>query len=160
MRCELRKMEKIETKKDCLTVSQIAKRANVSRNQAWSYIRRNDIKPIKKQGKYFLFDSKLIDEIVETHSKKQLHEDNTLDSFAILKMLEKQIEVKDQQIEALQKDNEFFKNEVLEAKLRISKQQKEIADSHERLLAISKNDLKNDETTAKTPKKHWWQRLF
>lgn len=62
MRCELRKMEKIETKKDCLTVSQIAKRANVSRNQAWSYIRRNDIKPI--------FDGldKIIDQQISTFS--------------------------------------------------------------------------------------------
>lgn len=55
-----------------LTVSEIAKKAGVSRNLVWSYIRRNKIKPIVKEKKNFRFDSGIVLEIKREQKKKQV----------------------------------------------------------------------------------------
>ena len=58
-----------------LKVNEIAKKAEVSRNVVWHYIKKHKIKPAKSDTKPFLFSANLVSKIVsehkETHSEKQ-----------------------------------------------------------------------------------------
>lgn len=122
-------MENKKIENSCLTVSEIAEKANVTRNKVWSYIRKNGIKPKSKKGKTYQFDSKIVSELIQ-----------------------KQLETKDKQIEKLQNTVDYFQKENLALRLESSKQKKLIADKNDKLNAVSENDLK-------TEKRHWWQRI-
>lgn len=149
-------MAKKQIEDKSLTVSEIAEKANVTRNKVWSYIRKNGIKPKSKKGKTYQFDSQIVSELIQKQSKKQVKTDNNKNiavSDDVLKIFQKQLETKDKQIERLQNTVDYFQKENLALRLESSKQKKLIADKNDKLNAVSENDLK-------TEKKHWWQSLF
>lgn len=148
-----------------LTVSEIAKNTGVTRNKVWSYIRKNDIKPVKKTDKIFYFDFKIVAEIEKKYKKKQVKNSNLTNSNAVsssvLEILEKQLEanqeiIKKQQktIEKQQETIDYFKNENIALRLDNSKKQKLLEDEQKKQEAISENK----EETAK--KQSWWSRIF
>ncbi len=149
--------KQIETK--VLTVSEIAEKAGVSRNKVWSYIRRKKIEPVKKKNKVFKFNASIVLEIKRKQEKKQVKNISTTDSSAIsstvLEILQKQLEIKDDQIRKQQETIEYLKNENISFRLEASKQKKLLEDKQAKLDAISESDLKRKENN-----KHWWQRLF
>lgn len=146
--------EKIEN--SILTVSEIAEEAGVSRNKVWSYIRRNKIKPVEKNNKVFKFDSSIVSEISEKQKKKQVKNsknvDNGVVSNTVLEILQKQLEIKDNQIKKQQETIDYLKNENIAFRLKSGKQKKLLEDKQSKLDAISENDLKRKENG-----KHWWQ---
>lgn len=149
-------MVKKQIESKFLTVSEIAQKANVTRNKVWSYIRKNGIKPKSKKGKTYQFDSQIVSELIQKQRKKQVKTDNNKNiavSDDVLKIFQKQLETKDKQIERLQNTVDYFQKENLALRLESSKQKKLIADKNNKLNAVSENDLK-------TEKKHWWQSLF
>lgn len=77
-----------------LTVSEIAKEANVSRNKVWSYIRRNDIDPINKENGKFKFDSKIVLEIRKKQKENSKDNENKIVFNDSLEILKKQLEKK------------------------------------------------------------------
>ncbi|MBI1698616.1 replication protein B [Lactobacillus crispatus] len=135
-----------------LTVSEIAEKAGVSRNKVWSFIRRNGIKAEEKEGNSFKFDSKIVLEIKEKQGKKQDKDSNKVNgvvSDTVLEILQKQLEIKDKQIQKQQETIDYFKNENLTLRLESSKQRKLLEDRESKLRAVSENDLERN--------KHWWQ---
>ncbi|MDE1535528.1 helix-turn-helix domain-containing protein [Lactobacillus gasseri] len=149
--------KQIETK--VLTVSEIAEKAGVSRNKVWSYIRRKKIEPVEKKNKVFKFNASIVLEIKRKQEKKQVKNISTTDNSAIsstvLEILQKQLEIKDDQIRKQQETIEYLKNENISFRLEASKQKKLLEDKQAKLDAISESDLKRKENN-----KHWWQRLF
>ena len=138
-----------------LTVSEIAEKAGVSRNKVWSFIRRNGIAPNEKRGNSFKFDSGIILKIKEKQNKKQgkgNSDNNSIVSDTVLEILQKQLEIKDKQIQKQQETIDYFKRENLALRLDNSKQKKLIEDKESKLSAVSENDLKTKEHKA-----HWWQ---
>lgn len=149
-------MGKGKIESNILTVSEIAEKANVTRNKVWSYIRKNGIKPKSKKGKTYQFDYQIVSELIQKQRKKQFKTDNNKNiavSDDALKIFQKQLETKDKQIERLQNTVDYFQKENLALRLESSKQKRLIADKNNKLNAVSENDLK-------TEKKHWWQSLF
>ena len=149
-------MVKKQIESKFLTVSEIAEKANVTRNKVWSYIRKNGIKPKSKKGKTYQFDYQIVSELIQKQRKKQVKTDNNKNiavSDDVLKIFQKQLETKDKQIERLQNTVDYFQKENLALRLESSKQKKLIADKNNKLNAVSENDLKAE-------KKHWWQSLF
>ena len=69
--------------------------------------------------------------------------------------MQKQLEIKDDQIRKQQETIEYLKNENISFRLEASKQKKLLEDKQAKLDAISESDLKRKENN-----KHWWQRLF
>ncbi|MFK5221647.1 helix-turn-helix domain-containing protein [Lactobacillus helveticus] len=152
-------MAKTQIESKVLTVSEIAEKASVSRNKVWSYIRRKKIEPVKKKNKVFKFNASIVLEIKRKQEKKQVKNISTTDSSAIsstvLEILQKQLEIKDDQIRKQQETIEYLKNENISFRLEASKQKKLLEDKQAKLDAISESDLKRKENN-----KHWWQRLF
>lgn len=155
--------EKIES--SVLTVSEIAEKADVSRNKVWSYIRRNKIEPIEKKNKVFKFDSDIVLKIKKKQEKKQTRNDNSnnnsVASESVLSVLKKQLEanqeiIKSQQkqIEKQQETIDYFKSENIALRLDNSKKIKLLEDAQRKKDAVSENNLKQERN------KHWWQRLF
>ena len=152
-------MAKKQIESKVLTVSEIAEKAGVSRNKAWSYIRRKKIEPVEKKNKVFKFNASIVLEIKRKQEKKQVKNISTTDNSAIsstvLEILQKQLEIKDDQIRKQQETIEYLKNENISFRLEASKQKKLLEDKQAKLDAISESDLKRKENN-----KHWWQRLF
>lgn len=155
--------KKIESK--YLTVSEIAKNTGVTRNKVWSYIRKNNIKPVKKTDKIFYFDFKIVSEIEKKYKNKQIKNSNSNNnnavSSSILEILEKQLEanqeiIKKQQktIEKQQETIDYFKNENIALRLDNSKKQKLLEDGKKKQEAISEN---REETANK---QSWWSKIF
>lgn len=158
-------MEKDKLEKKYYTVSEIAKITGITRNKAWSYIRRNKIKPIKKTDKIFYFDSRIILEIRKNQSKKQTKNNDKKESevvsSSVLAVLKKQLEanqeiIKSQQkqIEKQQETIDYFKGETVNLRLENRKKQQLIEDNKTKQEVVSKNDLKTDK------KQGFWGRLF
>ena len=151
-------MAKKQIEDKSLTVSEIAEKANVSRNLVWAYIRKNKIKAIVKEKKHFEFDSNLVLEIKEKQNKKQGKKsekvENNVVSENVLEILHEQLKVKDKQIKDQQDTINFLRSEVVQARLEKQKTQKLLESEQQKNKAISANDLK--------PKKErsFWQRLF
>lgn len=143
-----------------LTVSEIAKKAGVSRNLVWSYIRRNKIKPIVKEKKNFRFDSGIVLEIKREQKKKQVKDDKNKSvdgvSKGVLEILHEQLRVKDEQIKKQNDTIDFLRSEVVQARLENKKNQKLLEDANQKIEAVSANELKEE----KQKKLHWWQKLF
>lgn len=148
-----------------LTVSEIAKKAGVSRNKVWSYIRRNKIEAVEKKNKVFKFDSDIISEISKKQEGKQARNNNSnnnsVASESVLSVLKKQLEanqeiIKSQQkqIEKQQETIDYFKSENIALRLDNSKKIKLLEDAQRKKDAVSENNLKQERN------KHWWQRLF
>lgn len=152
-------MAKKQIESKVLTVSEIAEKAGVSRNKVWSYIRRKKIEPVEKKNKVFKFNASIVLEIKRKQEKKQVKNISTTDNSAIsstvLEILQKQLEIKDDQIRKQQETIEYLKNENMSFRLEASKQKKLLEDKQAKLDAISESDLKRKENN-----KHWWQRLF
>ncbi|MCO0807903.1 helix-turn-helix domain-containing protein [Lactobacillus helveticus] len=152
-------MAKKQIESKVLTVSEIAEKAGVSRNKVWSYIRRKKIEPVEKKNKVFKFNASIVLEIKRKQEKKQVKNISTTDNSAIsstvLEILQKQLEIKDDQIRKQQETIEYLKNENISFRLEASKQKKLLEDKQAKLDAISESDLKRKENN-----KHWWQRLF
>ena len=150
--------KQIESK--VLTVSEIAKKAGVSRNLVWSYIRRNKIKPIVKEKKNFRFDSGIVLEIKREQKKKQVKDDKNKSvdgvSKGVLEILHEQLRVKDEQIKKQNDTIDFLRSEVVQARLENKKNQKLLEDANQKIEAVSANELKEE----KQKKLHWWQKLF
>ena len=95
-------MAKKQIESKVLTVSEIAEKAGVSRNKVWSYIRRKKIEPVEKKNKVFKFNASIVLEIKRKQEKKQVKNISTTDNSAIsstvLEILQKQLEIKDDQI--------------------------------------------------------------
>ena len=142
-----------------LTVSEIAKEAGVSRNKVWSYIRRNKIEPVEKKNKVFKFDSSIVLKIKEKQKKKQIKNSrsvsSSVDSSVVFEMLQKQLEIKDEQIKQQQEMIDYLRSENISFRLESSKQKKLLEDRQAKLDAISGSDLKQERSN-----KHWWQKLF
>lgn len=148
-------MENKKIENSCLTVSEIAEKADVTRNKVWTFIRKNKIEPVKKYGKSYKFDSSIVSEIIEKQNKKQVKPENKETnniSADVLKIFQKQLEIKDKQIAEQQETIDYFRNENIQLRLEKSKQQKLLEDQNAKLNAISKNDLETDKET-----RHWWQ---
>lgn len=145
--------KRIENKS--LTVSEIAKKANVSRNLVWAYIRKNKIKAIVKEKKHFEFDSSIVSEIKEKQKKKQEKSsekvDNDVVSENVLEILHEQLKVKDKQIKDQQATIDFLKGELIQSQLENSKNRKLLEDKKKKEEAMSANELKQEEN-----KKKWW----
>lgn len=141
-----------------LTVSEIAKNAGVSRNKVWAYLRKNKIKPIKKEKNIYYFDSQIISKIKKKHGKKQERNSNfqteNIVSKNVLEILEKQLEEKQKTIEKQQETIDYFKNENLALRLENNKKQKLLEDNQRKQEAISENDLETEK------KQGFWSRLF
>lgn len=154
-------MNKKQIENRSLTVSEIAKKANVSRNLVWAYIRKNKIKAIVKEKKHFEFDSSIVSEIKEKQKKKQEKSsekvDNDVVSENVLEILHEQLKVKDQQIRDKQETINFLRSEVISARLEAKNNKKLLDDEKKKNEAISANEIK-EETEKK--KKSWWQKLF
>ena len=152
-------MAKQQIESKVLTVSELAEKAGVSRNKVWSYIRRKKIEPVEKKNKVFKFNASIVLEIKRKQEKKQVKNISTTDNSAIsstvLEILQKQLEIKDDQIRKQQETIEYLKNENISFRLEASKQKKLLEDKQAKLDAISESDLKRKENN-----KHWWQRLF
>ena len=124
-------MAKKQIEDKSLAVSEIAKKANVTRNKVWSYIRKNGIKPKSKKGKTYQFDYQIVSELIQKQSKKQVKTDNNKNiavSDDVLKIFQKQLETK-KQIERLQNTVDYFQKENLALRLESSKQKKLIAEN-------------------------------
>lgn len=158
-------MGKGKIESNILTVSEIAEKADVSRNKVWSYIRRNKIDPIEKKNKVFKFDSDIVLKIKKKQEKKQTRNDNSnnnsVASESVLSVLKKQLEanqeiIKSQQkqIEKQQETIDYFKSENIALRLDNSKKIKLLEDAQRKKDAVSENNLKQERN------KHWWQRLF
>lgn len=158
-------MSKGKIESNILTVSEIAEKADVSRNKVWSYIRRNKIEPIEKKNKVFKFDSDIVLKIKKKQEKKQTRNDNSnnnsVASESVLSVLKKQLEanqeiIKSQQkqIEKQQETIDYFKSENIALRLDNSKKIKLLEDAQRKKDAVSENNLKQERN------KHWWQRLF
>lgn len=151
-------MAKKQIESKVLTVSEIAEKAGVSRNKVWSYIRRKKIEPVEKKNKVFKFNASIVLEIKRKQEKKQVKNISTTDNSAIsstvLEILQKQLEIKDDQIRKQQETIEYLKNENISFRLESNKQKKLLEDKQAKLDAVSENDLKQEKN------KHWWQRLF
>ena len=108
-------MAKKQIESKVLTVSEIAEKAGVSRNKVWSYIRRKKIEPVEKKNKVFKFNASIVLEIKRKQEKKQVKNISTTDNSAIsstvLEILQKQLEIKDDQIRKQQETIEYLKNE-------------------------------------------------
>ena len=145
--------KRIENKS--LTVSEIAKKANVSRNLVWAYIRKNKIKAIVKEKKHFEFDSSIVSEIKEKQKKKQEKSSekvaNDVVSENVLEILHQQPKVKDKQIKDQQATIDFLKGELIQSQLENSKNRKLLEDKKKKEEAMSANELKQEEN-----KKKWW----
>lgn len=139
-----------------LKVSEIAEKAGVSKNKVWSYIHRNKIKPVKKEKNGFRFDSRIVLEIKKRQENERVKNSSGTGvngvSDSVLKILEKQLELKDKQIEKQQEIIDYFKNENLSLRLEQTKQRKLLADKDQKLRAISGSGLEERKN-----KKHWWQ---
>lgn len=142
-----------------LTVSEIAEKADVSRSLVWSYIRKNKLKPIRKNGNTFKFDSKIVLEIKKKQEKKQENkskkDENKVVSNDVLEILHEQLNVKDEQIRRQAETIEFLRSEVVQARLENKQTQKLLESEQQKNEAISASDLKQKEK-----KQSWWQRLF
>ena len=158
-------MSKGKIESNILTVSEIAEKADVSRNKVWSYIRRNKIEPIEKKNKVFKFDSDIVLKIKKKQEKKQTRNDNSnnnsVASESVLSVLKKQLEanqeiIKSQQkqIEKQQETIDYFKSENIALRIDNSKKIKLLEDAQRKKDAVSENNLKQERN------KHWWQRLF
>ena len=149
--------EKIES--SVLTVSEIAEKADVSRSLVWSYIRKNKLKPIRKNGNTFKFDSKIVLEIKKKQEKKQENkskkDENKVVSNDVLEILHEQLNVKDEHIRRQAETIEFLRSEVVQARLENKQTQKLLESEQQKNEAISASDLKQKEK-----KQSWWQRLF
>jgi predicted site-specific integrase-resolvase len=151
-------MAKKQIESKFLTVSEIAEKANVSRNLVWSYIRKNKIKPIGKEKKKFRFDANVVLKIKEKQNKKRKNigreRENSVVSDAVLEILHEQLQVKDKQIKDQQATIDFLKNELIQSQLENNKNRKLLEEKQKKEEAVSANDLK--------PKKErsFWQRLF
>lgn len=142
-----------------LTVSEIAKKANVSRNLVWAYIRKNKIKAIVKEKKHFEFDSSIVSEIKEKQKKKQEKSsekvDNDVVSGNVLEILHEQLKIKDEQIKKQQETIDFLRSELIQSQLDNRKNQKLLEDVQKKNNAVSAEDLKKGEE-----KKSFWSKLF
>ena len=142
----------IEDKK-YLTVTEIAQKAGVTRNKAWSFIRKNKIKPKDKNKKPFQFDSKIVFEIKQKQKKKQNKNkakyDNSGVSDSVLKMFEKELAIKNEQIKEQAETIKYLQSENISMRLQGEKQQKLLDDAQAKIEAVS-----DDEKVEK--KKHWW----
>ena len=154
------------------TVSEIAEIIGITRNKTWAYIRKNNIKPVKKTDKIFYFDSSIILDIKKQQHKKQIKnndkKENEAVSNSVLAVLEKQLEanqetinnlqemVKKQQknIEKQQETIDYFKRETVNLRLENREKQQLIEDNKNKQDAISENDLKTDK------KRGFLSRLF
>lgn len=154
-------MEEKKILNNLLTVSEIADNVGVSRNKVWSYLRKNKIKPVRKEKNIYYFDSKIVSKIEKKHNKKQEKNSNVqsenIVSKNVLEILEKQLEDKQRTIEKQQETIDYFKKENIALRLENSKKQKLLEDSQKKQEAISENDLKMNQETGS---KHWWQRIF
>lgn len=151
-------MEEKKKLNKLLTVSEIAENAGVSRNKVWSYLRKNKIKPVKKEKNIYYFDNKIVSKIEKKHKKKQeknrgVQSENIV-SKNVLEILEKQLEDKQRTIEKQQETIDYFKNENLALRLENSKKQKLLEDNQRKQEAISENDLETEK------KQGFWSRLF
>ena len=151
-------MEEKKKLNKLLTVSEIAENAGVSRNKVWSYLRKNKVKPVRKEKNIYYFDSKIVLKIEKKHNKKQkrnssIHNENIV-SKNVLEILEKQLEDKQRTIEKQQETIDYFKNENLALRLENNKKQKLLEDNQRKQEAIYENDLKTDKN------KGFWGRLF
>lgn len=153
-----KQIESIESK-EILTVSEIAKKADVSRNLVWSYIRRNKIKPVVKEKKNFKFDSGIVFKIKKKREKKQIKYDGSKNNSGVsqdvLEILHEQLRVKDKQIKDQVETINFLRSEVVQARLESKKKQKLLEEAQKREEAISANELRE-----KNQELHWWQKLF
>lgn len=158
-------MNKDRIENNVLTVSEIAKKVGVSRNKVWSFIRRNEIKPVEKKNKVFRFDSSVVLEMKEKQQKKQRKNSysdvNNAVSDSVLEILKKQLQDKQEtirnqqkQIEKQQETIDYFKNENIALRLDNSKKVKLLEDNQKKQDAVSENDLK----TAK--KQGFWSKIF
>lgn len=142
-----------------LTVSEIAKKANVSRNLVWSYIRKNKIKPILKEKKNFKFDSEIVLKIKQKQEKKQQKnnekDENDVVSGNVLEILHEQLKIKDEQIKKQQETIDFLRSELIQSQLDNRKNQKLLENAQKKNDAVSAEDLKKGEE-----KKSFWSRLF
>lgn len=154
-------MSKKQIEDRSLTVSEIAKKAHVSRNLVWSYIRKNKIEAIDKKSSKFKFDSRIVSEIKEKQEKKQekksRRDENVFVSENVLEILHEQLKIKDEQIEKQNETIEFLRSEVISARLEAKNNKKLLDDEKKKNEAISANEIK-EETEKK--KKSWWQKLF
>ena len=152
-------MAKKQIEDKSLTVSEIAEKADVSRSLVWSYIRKNKLKPIRKNGNTFKFDSKIVLEIKKKQEKKQENkskkDENKVVSNDVLEILHEQLNVKDEQIRRQAETIEFLLSEVVQARLENKQTQKLLESEQQKNEAISASDLKQKEK-----KQSWWQRLF
>lgn len=152
-------MVKKQIESKTLTVSEIAEKADVSRSLVWSYIRKNKLKPIRKNGNTFKFDSKIVLEIKKKQEKKQENkskkDENKVVSNDVLEILHEQLNVKDEQIRRQAETIEFLRSEVVQARLENKQTQKLLESEQQKNEAISASDLKQKEK-----KQSWWQRLF
>lgn len=152
-------MVKKQIESKTLTVSEIAENADVSRSLVWSYIRKNKLKPIRKNGNTFKFDSKIVLEIKKKQEKKQENkskkDENKVVSNDVLEILHEQLNVKDEQIRRQAETIEFLRSEVVQARLENKQTQKLLESEQQKNEAISASDLKQKEK-----KQSWWQRLF
>lgn len=151
-------MEEKKKLNKLLTVSEIAENAGVSRNKVWSYLRKNKIKPVKKEKNIYYFDNKIVSKIEKKHKKKQeknrgVQSENIV-SKNVLEILEKQLEDKQRTIEKQQETIDYFKSENLALRLENSKKQKLLEDNQRKQEAISENDLETEK------KQGFWSRLF
>lgn len=151
-------MEEKKKLNKLLTVSEIAENVGVSRNKVWSYLRKNKIKPVRKEKNIYYFDSKIVLKIEKKHNKKQkvngsIQSENIV-SKNVLEILEKQLEDKQRTIEKQQETIDYFKNENLALRFENSKKQKLLDDNQRKQEAISKNDLRTEK------KQGFWSRLF
>ena len=166
-------MNKKQIENRSLTVSEIAKKANVSRNLVWAYIRKNKIKAIVKEKKHFEFDSSIVSEIKEKQKKKQQKnnekEGNGTVSDTVLEILQKQLEEKDnqlarkdkqldkkdEQLKSLNDTIDFLKGEVLQVRLENQKTRKLLEEKQKKEDALTAEDLAKDEK-----KTSFWSKLF
>lgn len=152
-------MAKKQIEDKSLTVSEIAEKADVSRSLVWSYIRKNKLKPIRKNGNTFKFDSKIVLEIKKKQEKKQENkskkDENKVVSNDVLEILHEQLNVKDEQIRRQAETIKFLRSEVVQARLENKQTQKLLESEQQKNEAISASDLKQKEK-----KQSWWQRLF
>lgn len=153
-------MSKKQIEDRSLTVSEIAKKAHVSRNLVWSYIRKNKIEAIDKKSSKFKFDSRIVSEIKEKQEKKQekksRRDENVSVSESVLEILHEQLKIKDEQIEKQNETIEFLRSEVISAKLEAKKNEKLLDDAKKKEEAVSANDLKEE----KSKNQSLWRRIF
>lgn len=156
-----------------LKVNEIAKKAGVSRNVVWHYIKKNHIKPEKDDVKPFLFSADLVSAIVSEHTEtheqaqkqtqkqKQEESHNINDSvvsspvFELLQKqidaLNKQIEFKDKQLENQRSDIEYYQKQLVDTRLELKNNQKllDSAQNHKQTNAEENDRLKQDLADAK-----------